>query len=118
MLNVKKLLTKILKSLTQTTIINQESFTAGSVDTWVPVDSFTLSKPALVKATSTYTLRTVGIGFASSGSITTNPDLGYIESDGHIYQTPAYLLPAGTVYLYVKVKSTSAANRYSVVSFG
>lgn len=118
MLNLKKTLTKIMNSLTQTTIINQKSFTASSIDTWVAVESFQLSKPKLVKATSTYTLRTVGLGFASSSSVSSAPDYGYIESENHIYQSPAFMLPAGTIYLYAKVKSTNAANKYSVYSFG
>lgn len=94
------------------------SHTSQAANTWELAGSFTLPRDALVYVISTYNVRAIAIGFASSGAVSYNaPDEGYIAGVNHIYRTPVFILAKGTHYLFVQ-NNAVGTNTYSVRYFG
>ena len=94
------------------------TYTATATNTWVNVGSVSIPKSGLYYLTSSYNARCTALGFNSSTTITGAPDYGYQESSMHIYKTPMYWLPAGTMYIYGKFNATTVANTFRCYRYG
>ena len=107
--------TSTIKMRTFNGVIAVASLThrADESNKWEVVGSFTINKPALIFAASSYNNRTTGLGFDTSNNASA-PSLGAIENDNHIYKTPVFYISPGTIYLYAKTSATTATNTYTV----
>ena len=118
MLNIKKLLTKILKRLPTYTIpINGATYTGTTSNAWEYVGkSITVASGhvAIVTCVQNYSSgRPMGIGLGTNASA--NPPLYFAQHATESVYRATFMLTAGTWYLYTKRATVpSAANSYHI----
>lgn len=122
MLDIKKLLTKMLtwmsgtKRVTWSTIFENHAFKATSTSWQYIGKSFTIpnGEAWLVFMTCGFNSgRPIGGGFNSSTTLQTAlgiPDRGYFEDSNGVTRTPMLYLSTGTYYCFCKRASTPANN--------
>jgi len=94
------------------------SHSFSQTGTWELVGSITTTASCLVYITSTYNVRTIGIGINGSNTLNNGqPQRGYITCDTHIFRTPVFYLPAGTNYIWAKANTTGTSNAYAVYKY-